>query len=434
MNDGTIGKRPLAPRITVFTIVVVCILGFIYLWNGTGGPTPALNGPYKVKFVADDIKNLRPAGDVRIAGVLIGRVVKQENEGGKAVVEVEIDDEFAPLHDGATVRVGMKSVIGQSFVAVVDGTGAELRNGHVFEGESVIDPVDIDEVVSTFDKPTRKALASLLGSLDPATKKSGKSIDGLLDGVGMLGREGYTAVDAIAAQSKDLAALVNEANTILVALNTGRDQIGSLVRNAQQVTSATAGESDQLAAVVRKLPGLVNSAGQATSTLDGLATDLAPVAADLDRSAAPLSVALKDLPPITDGLRSLLDPMDSSLGRADETLDQVPALAAMLRDIAPDLDTLLANVNPMVKYLAPYGVDIGSMPGNFAGGFDIPLENGVKAVRLAPLFSQYTVRNNPLNLMAIDPLHWNNPYPKPLTAESPGAPGYTNFPEIEKEQ
>ncbi len=434
MNDETIGKRPLAPRVTVLTIVVVCILGFIYLWNGTGGPTPALSGPYKVRFVADDIKNLRPAGDVRIAGVLVGTVVKQDTEDGQAVVEVEIDDEFAPLHEGATVRVGMKSVIGQSFVAVVDGTGKELDNGHTFKGESVIDPVDIDEVVGTFDKPTRKALASLLGSLEPATKKSGGGVDGLLEGVGMLGREGYTAVDAIAAQSKDLAALVNEANTILAALNTGRTQIGSLVRNAQQLTSATAGESENLASVVRKLPGLVNSAGQATGTLEGLANDLAPVAADLDNAAAPLSAALKDLPPITDGLRSLLKPMDSSLGRSNQTLEQLPALASLLSDISPDLDTLLANVNPMVKYLAPYGHDIGSMPGNFAGGFDLPLENGVKAVRLAPLFSAYTLRNNPLNLMAIDPLHWNNPYPLPNTADTPSQPGVTNYPNLEKEE
>lgn len=433
MNDETIGKRPLAPRITVLSIVLLCIVGFIYLWNGTGGPTPALSGPYTVTFVADDVKNLRPEGDVRIAGVLVGRVTSQDNEDGKAVVELEINNEFAPLHEGATVRVGMKSVIGQSFVSLVDGTGKELDAGHTFTGESVIDPVDIDEVVGTFNKPTKKALASLLASLDPATKDTAEGVDGLLAGVGMIGREGYTAVDAIAAQSKDLTALVNEANAILEALNTGRTQLGSLVRNAQRLTSATAGQSENVAASVRKLPGLVSSAGQATGTLEGLAGDLSPVARDLDASAAPLSAALKDLPPITKGLRSLLDPMDSSLGRADQTLDRIPALAALLSGISPDVDTLLANANPMVQYLAPYGVDIGSFFGNFGGTFDLPLENGVKAVRLAPLFSAYSLRNNPLNLMAVDPLHWNNPYPAPNTADKPG-PGSGVYPKIDKEE
>src|SRR3546814_20256385 len=111
--------------------------------------------------------------------------------------------------------------------------------------------------------------------------------------------------------------------------------------------------------------------------------------------------------------------MDSSLGRADQTLKQVPALSAMAQDLAPEADTLLANANPMVQYLIPYGVDMGSFFGNFGGTFDLPLENGVKAVRLAPLFSAYTVRNNPLNLMAIEPLHWNKPSRAPLPATKP---------------
>lgn len=413
------GHRRKAPYITVFTIVLICLLGFIYLWSSTGGTVPGLADPYRITFRADDIKNLRPAGDVRVAGVLVGRVVGQEIDGDKAAVQLEIDDDFAPLHEGATVRVGMKSVIGQSYVAVVDGEGPEMPPGTVLEGDAVTDPVDLDEVISTFDQPTKAALRGLLSSLDPTAANSRQSVSQLLEGAGMIGREGYTAVDAIAAQGQDLKALVNEANQILAALNTGRDQIGSLVVNAQAITNATAGQSDELARSVRGLPGLVTAAGRATATLDGLARDLSPVARDLNAAAPGLSAALRDLPPVTRGLRTLLDPMNSSLGRADQTLDQVPELSRQLSGIAPDLETTLRNVNPMVEYLVPYGTDIGSFFGNFGGSFNVPLENGVKAVRLAPIFSEYSVRNIPLDLQLLNPLHWNNPYPKPMQADDP---------------
>src|SRR3546814_1659102 len=151
------GRRAAAPRVTVLCIVVLCVVGFIYLWNGVGGPSPMRSAPYKVTFVAEDIKNLRPAGDVRIAGVLVGTVKEQQNVDGKAVVELEIDEDFAPLHEGATVRVGMQSVIGQSYVSVVDGTGEKLESGNEFKGDSVIPPVDIDDLVGTFDEPTKEA-------------------------------------------------------------------------------------------------------------------------------------------------------------------------------------------------------------------------------------------------------------------------------------
>lgn len=411
--------RGKAPQLTVLAILLLCVLGFLWLWTGAGGAVPSLSSPYRVSFRTDDVKNLRPAGDVRIAGVLVGRVVHQETDGREASVELQLDKDFAPLHRGATVQIGMKSIIGQSYVAIIDGKGEEVRSGTVLPGSSVIAPVDVDEVIGTFDTPTRQALHGLLTSLGPTTQDSQQSVSQLLDGAGMIGREGYTAADAIAAQSQDLKALVNEANQVLGALNTGRGQLASMVENAQRLTNATAGQSDELALSVQGLPGLVDAAGSATSVLGGLGKDLSPVAADLDAAAPQLSAALQDLPPITHGLRTLLGPMNSSLGRADQTLSQVPELSRQVSAISPDLATTLRDVNPMVQYLVPYGTDIGSFFGNFGGSFNVPLENGVKAVRLAPIFSEYSVRNLPLNLEMLNPLHWNNPYPKPLQAAHP---------------
>lgn len=408
-----------APYVTVFSIVLLCIVGFVYLWNGAGGSIAGLGDPYKITLRSHDIKNLRPAGDVRVAGVLVGKVVSQETDGDKASVVLEIEEDYAPLHEGAVVRVGMKSVIGQSYVAIVDGDGKELPNGAVLEGGSVKEPVDLDEVISTFDKPTKRALRGLLASLHPGTKNSRESVSELLEGAGMLGREGYTAADAIAAQSKDLKALVNEGNRILAALNTGRSQLATMVTNAQRITSTTAGRDEQLARTVRGLPNLVDSAGRATGALEGLGTDLAPVARDLNAAAPDLNAALIHLPSVTHSLRTLLDPMNASLGRANETLVQVPQVSQQLSAIAPDLNTTLRHVNPMLQYLVPYGTDIGSFFGNFGGSFNEPLENGVKAVRLAPIFSEYSVRNMPLDLQMINPLHWNNPYPSPLQAADP---------------
>lgn len=423
--------RSKAPVIAVLTALAVCVVGFLFLWGSSGGPLPGGSG-YRLSFRTDDVKNLQPAGDVRIAGVLVGRVTSQEVDGETAVVHLELDREVAPLHEGATARIGLKSVIGQSFVELRDGDGAELADGSVLEGAAVVPAVEIDEVMNTFDARTKRSLRGALTGLGPATRGTGSSVDQLLRGAGMIGREGYTAVDAIEAQNKDLEALVDESTTILAALNTRRTHLSSLVRNAQQLTRVTATQSDDVEATVRGLPGLVDSAGRATAQLDGLATDLEPVARDLETAAPGLSRALEDLPSVTGDLRALLPHMDSSLGRAPATLDQVPALAGGVSGVAPDLELLLADANPMLAYLSPYGTDIGSFFGNFGASFDAPIENGVRPVRLAPIFSEYSVRNNPLQLTTLNPLHWNNPYPAPLKAGSP-APYRGRYPHVERE-
>lgn len=422
-----------AKHVTVGVMVAVTIAGFCFLWLKAGGSNPADRSPYTVAFRTDDVKNLQPAGDVRMAGVLIGSVVKQTNSGDSAEVTLHLDKDVAPLHEGATFRVGLKSVIGQSFVDVVDGDGAEIASGEVLSAKSVIPAVDIDELVETFDPETRKALAGGLESLGAVTEGTREDVDQLMDGIGRIGSDGYTVVDAVAAQSEDLKSLVGDATVILAALEDRRSQITGLVDNAHRVAAATASQEDDLKATMTALPGLLSSARTATDELGGLATDLTPVARDLDAAAPDLNAALTDLPPVTQGLRTLLPPMKSSLSRAPKTIDQLPTTSAELQAAIPVADELLANANPMIEYLGPYWEDLGNFLGNFGATFNTPTENGVQAVRLAPIFNEYSVRNIPIDLQSLNPLHWNNNYPAPGSQRTPQKWTGT-YPEITKDE
>jgi len=405
----TVGSKK--PLVVVLAVVLVCLIGFAYLFTRAGGRLPFQSDGYRVSFQTDDIKNLQPAGEVRVAGVKVGTVVSQEVDGEKAEVVLQLNEEVAPLHEGVTVRVGLKSVIGQSFVDIRDGDGEEIPEGTVLTGDSVIPAVDIDEVVGTFDRETRESLSQFLRSVGGSTRGRAPEIDQLLEGVGYIGRDGHTALSALRKQDAALRALVNDANTILAALNTGRDRIGLLVENAQTITEVTGGQEDDLATTVRRLPALLHAAESATQTLDGLGEDLDPVARDLAQAAPDLSAALVDLPSVARDLRALLPYMNSSFGRAQKTLVHVPDLADGLSAISPELDQLMSDVSPMVAYMEPWTLDLGSFFGNFGASFDRPIENGVQPVSLAPIFNEYSIRNNPLDLTALNPLHWVNPYP-----------------------
>lgn len=403
------------PVMVILAIVALCVFGFIYLFGRAGGHLPNFNA-YRVSFNSKDIKNLQPDGDIRIAGVKVGSVYSISSQGDHVHVVLQLDS-VGPLHEGATVRVGVKSVIGESMVVLKDGTGPVVANGSTLPAKSVIAPVDIDEVLSTFTPSTRLALASALTEAGAVTNGTQISMSKLMDGVGRLGREGYTAVDALAAQSQDIKSVAAETTNILNALATDRQALGSLVDTASALTQATADQKQNVALTMQRLPALLDSAKTATSSLSGLATDLTPVASNLDAAAPDLNVALTQLPSVTHSLRTLLPYMNSSLGRASQTLNQVPTLSANLIAVAPQLSTLLRNLNPMLAYIKPYTFDVGSFFGNFGDAFDVPVENGVQPARLAPVFSEGSLRNIPLSLETLNPIHYNNPYPSPLTAD-----------------
>jgi len=428
-----ITSRLPARLVTVLVFVLITVVGFGFMWVQSGGSLPGVSqSEYRVVFYAKDIKSLEDRGDVRMAGVPVGQVLERTVTPKGARVVLELSPEAAPLHEGATVSIGVKSVIGLSQVDVDDGDGAELPSGSTLPAKSVQPAVDIDEVIATLDPETRKALSGTLRSLGAATKGGKENISKLMSGLGHLGREGDVALDAIAAQSDDLTALTRHAATIMRALDTGRGRIAHVVRNTHRLTRATSGQRAALAETMRAMPALLGEARVATADLSELSRSLAPVATDLNRAAPALNHALLQLPSVSRDLRGLLPPLNGALDSAPATLRRVPAVGGDLRALIPETGALLRDVNPMLAYLKPYGRDIGAFFPNFGSSFDLLMENGVRAVRLAPIFNQGSLRNLPITTLSdLDSTTWSNPYPEPGSAGSP-EPWHGKYPRVER--
>lgn len=424
--------RPVSRLITVFGFIGLFVAGFIYLWSEVGGPMPGFveGNDYKVSFWSEDVKNLQEAGEVSIAGVVVGSVSKEELKGDRTKVTLELDEPAQPLHRGATVRIGLKSVVGQSYVDIKDGDGPPIKDGATLPASAVKPGADVDDLIASLDGKTRKALKNSLRSLGTATRGTADDTSRLLAGLGKLGREGYTAVDAIAAQSEDLKALTREATDLLNALDTGQGQIVEVVRDAHTLTEATAGQRSAIEDTMRAMPPLLRNARTATDKLGELSGSLAPVAADLKEAGPDLNKALLQVPSVTEDLRGLLPALDGTLDTAPATLDRVPTFGSDVRTLIPTATLLLRDVNPMLSYLKPYGRDVGSMFASFGAAMDVQVENGIRPIRLAPIFNSSSVRGNPLPLTA-DPTTWTNPYPAPGRAGDP-EPYHGKYPHVER--
>lgn len=409
--------RSNTPLATVLAFALACAIGFGFLWIKAGGSVPLVTetNDYRLTFHSVDVKNLRGLGDVRIAGVKVGTVEKQEVDGEATTVEISLDREAAPLHEGAMVRVGVKMLVGSSYVDVIDGDGPEIENGSTLPNEAVHESVDVDELFATLDAPTRKSLVKTVDSLDVATRGTGKELDRVMTGLGQLGTSGHTVLDVVAAQSEDLTALTREATQLLDALDTGHGQIAGLVRDAHLLTGATAGQREALEKTVASLPSLLTAVRSGAIKLEELSGPLAPIARDLRAAAPDLNQALVELPAVTDDLRGLLPALDGSIDAAPATLSRVPAVAADLESLVPHARATLRDVNPMLAYLSPYGRDLGAMFANFGATMTEVTKDGVRPIRLATVFGPGSVRGVPAKV-DLGPLYWANPYPAPGNA------------------
>lgn len=415
----------------VVGFTALCVGIFSFLWVNSGGKVPVVSGgQYEVAVDIPHVANLVYFSDVMVAGVKAGKVTDVTTEGNQARVTMSIDDEVAPLHEGAEVQVRAKSLVEESFLEITDGEGDELPDGGRLPAGAGRSATQLSDVLGTFDKPTREDLRSTLRSAGLATKETRVGAQQAMLGLGMLGRNGQDTVDAIADQSGDLRELTRSSARVLATLDTRRGQLQSLIDDVDTITTVTAGDTENVQATMRALPPLLRSARDSSDDLERLGVALDPVARNLSAASTDLTAALRELPATTSSLRRTLPSLDGVLDRAPATLTRVPTLTNDLDALFPPAERVLADLNPMLGYLAPYRRDLAAWFTNFTQTIALGDENG-KAFRVMPVFDSQSFKGYPMSTN-VGPLNKFNPLPAPDTLQEPGSYEGT-YPRVERE-
>jgi phospholipid/cholesterol/gamma-HCH transport system substrate-binding protein len=399
---------------TLIAFAAACLTFAGYLYTQAGGTLPGLNRAkdYRVSFEVDQVANLVNFSDVQIAGVPVGKVETLDHVSPDRIrIMMVLDAAATPLHQGVIAQISEKSLAGQPVVVLVDGTGPALADRAVLPDSAVKAAVQLRDVLASLDKPTRDALGGVVRSLSQATDGRQGDISALSAGLARIGGNGRTALDAIAAQSQDLEQISQQLNQIFDALDTGQGQIAQLVASSDRLTAATAAQRPALEASMRTLPGLLDSATTASDGISRVSHSLSPVAADLRKAAPDLNDALSQLPEVSSDLRGLLPSLHSVLDDAPDTLNKVPDFGKQARDFFPPAAGVLRDLNPALRYLKPYGLDMSQFFVNFGSAFHHYTDDGVGYIWLRPIFTAETVRPDPLKLPRS--LFPTNPYPAP---------------------
>jgi phospholipid/cholesterol/gamma-HCH transport system substrate-binding protein len=398
----------------VAAFVALCAIIFGFLWINAGGRIPLLTqSGYRVQVPLADVDNLVFQSDVRIAGVNVGKVEEIETDGRRTLVTLELDESVAPLHEGSTVSVRNKTMIEESYLEIADGSGPEYASGSRLPAEAARTSVQLNDVLTSLDDRTRRDLARVIRSSGASLGGTRVDVDRVLTGLGELGGNAG-ALEALAEQSADLRSLTHTSTRVLEALDVQQGRIVDLVRDSQRITQVTSDHEQDVEALMRALPPLLASTRSASESLERLSDPLGIVAADLRASSTDLNAALLELPATTRDLRGLLPSLDTTLTRAPETLQYLPPLQRAAEPLVSTLEVNLADLNPMLAYLSPYGPDVVSYWSNFVGfanGYDV---NG-RIARVKPVLSV-----NTLNLSApLTPGTMYNPYPAPGAHNDP---------------
>ncbi|HEX8066807.1 MAG TPA: MlaD family protein [Thermoleophilaceae bacterium] len=373
-------EAPSIGRIVVMvTWALSCIGLLLFLWISFGGVIPMKAKGYRVKTHLPETVLLTKAADIRMAGLDIGNITKLElsRDGGQEV-EIEIEPEFAPLPADTRILARQKSILGQLYLELTPGTGSgrHLDDGATIPAKNIVESVELDEIVRTFNKETRDNFRGWIREIATAIS-NGRSED-LSNAIGNLddfAGSGARALQVLDEQEPALRQLVRNTGITLNALTERRGQLRELIVNANGFFEALASRDDALAETIGIFPTFLEESRLSLDRLRTFATDTRPLVRDLIPVALQLRPTLHDLGELSPDLKAVfrkLDPVISESGRnlpaAAKFVTGAKPLFGALHSYLPELNPILSFANYEQEQLADFimngGPSVGAkMPG-----------------------------------------------------------------------
>lgn len=292
---------------------------------------------------------------VYIDGFPMGEITSIRPEDNEALLGLRLDDEAAPLHDGAVVRVRWKSLVGERMLIVEDGPAenAEIPNGGMVEGDNPT-PMEVGDVLAAFDPETRKHLGSfvrrLQGTLGGHEADLRESLNSLGPALAALGE----VTRAVGSDGPAIRSLVTSLDRLMATIDSRSVSTQGIVSELSRTANTIAAKRDRLREALARFPRTLETAelvlGEVPETTDlavPLLHDLADATERLPATSGHLANLLRDLRPMVADLRP-------TLRAASVLLDHTPALMGSMHATLPDIGAAMEGYLPALEFLRPY--------------------------------------------------------------------------------
>jgi virulence factor Mce-like protein len=408
-------SAPSVGRIAAMVIFALSCFGLLlFLWLAFGGPVPLKPKGYRFHVDFPEATTLAKEADVRISGVPVGKVkdLKPDKRTGLTDVTIELQHQYAPVPSNTRAILRQKTLLGETYVELTPGTRSARtvpENGRLAEG-NVGHTVELDEILRTFDKPTREAFQSWMAQQAMAIGGHGVDLNNALGNLGPFADDTARIARILNSQSGAVKRLVSNTGIVFQALTERDGQLRALVQNSNKVFATTASRDKQLQQTFVALPTFERESRLTLDRLTAFAHNANPVVTELRPAARQLTPTLQDLGAAAPDLKHLFQQLPALIQASKAGF---PAAQHVLEDARPliaQLDPFARQVTPILDFIGLYKRELTAFFANTVASTQAK-DPGTRLHYLRVI--------NPLNLenLAVYPrrlgTNRTNPYAKP---------------------
>lgn len=345
--------RPLAVFVLALAAAITCA-GFILKNIGVSLPW---SDSYAVRIAVDDAKGVVPKLDeVRMAGVPIGRVSAVDLVRRQPVLTLRIDTKYAPVYRDARIELRPHTPLQDMYVDVVDRGSAEageLDERTILPAARTQVPVDISEVLDTFDDDTRLRIEQTLDEVSVGLPDRGRDLRLAFAAIAPFLEAAERLTGELAVRRERTRRLIHNMRLLTEELGLRNRELVELVSAGQATFGTISSNAPRLAALIDELPATLTQVVSSFATLRASLDEVDPTLVALRPVARELAPGLGALRSFSiaarPALRALGRPVRRlvPLSRAlAPTSTSLAAAFAALRPQAPRLDRVTAAIVP----------------------------------------------------------------------------------------
>lgn len=292
--------------------------------------------------------------EVKIDGVVVGKIHSLDVDRGFADVGMALDPSAFPLHRDAHATIRSVSLLGERYVDLDRGTPSApvLEPGDPIPLAQTRTNVGADEIFNVLDKPTSAGLAAFFTTLGDGLRDNGGNTDAAIRELAPALQDTQGLTKVLRDQNALLNALVDRAEPVANALATDDGKaMDRMVGAADRLLAATASQDAALNRTLDELPSALDSARTTLGSLKNTANGAVPTLAGMRPFTDNLQQISNELMMFSDSLDPALASIDPVLDRAKDLLDQAAPVVADLHHAGPGFRTTTDSIRPIAKDL-----------------------------------------------------------------------------------
>lgn len=343
-----VGRRRVTGVLLLIAVGALLVLAYVR-------PNPFAD-TQTVRAVFDDAAGLGVvAGEVRMAGVPVGRIADVRRVGDDALLELELGPEAGTIRTDATAELRPRIAFeGTAFVELHPGSpGRRALGDSAIPRSQTRNYVALDQALRFGRPATREDIAATVRDLGQGLRGKGRTgLQGTLRAAPQLTRD--LATGARAARGPDGVELehgLRELASTMDALARSESDLAPLMRGAASTFAAIDTDAGRpLDATLRRLAPALAELDAGGRALDGIVAGLEPLARELRPGMRELRPTLDRLGPVLRKARPVLAdtrPFVSDVRRALRAGGRAAAPAGdLLKALDPSLRLLRSSLLP----------------------------------------------------------------------------------------